>query len=238
MARRTITRSDLEERVDQACDIQGSGDRFVSEEERTALVNRCICDMHTVMASIEEDWVVTTLDVVITGSFTELPDDHWQMRAVDRLNSDGTVTPLRPFQNEERGNSTFGCSSFNDNLPRWNVQNDIISFMPINQDAGSLRIKYVPDAPQLSTADAVLPRYLSINNWDEFIVVSAAAKILMKKGEDVSELWAERDRIKVEMMMWARRNRTGQKTVSLVRTAYDDLIFGGHRGRMVREGGY
>lgn len=238
MTARSIDLADLKDRTLKRADIEGSGDRYVDQSdggELDSLINLGVSEMHVLMMSINADWVVTQLPLTLTGSAFALPDDHWETRGVDKVCPDGNVQPFRELRFVARGTQQFSNDQdqfFDENCIKWAVINDVLNFYPMTTQPGNIRLSYIPTAPLLASSGSLLPRYLTINAWDEFIVLSTAAKIKVKKDEDPTSLLQQKAQIEASMVKWGGRDKTGQRRIQLIRTAGDDYLFNTRYPRM------
>ena len=228
MALRSVTLEDLRKRVAQAAGIDDLSFVVDTEEggELDQLINRSIGEMHDELCSIREDYVLEYLELSLTGSSYQLPDDAWQVRGVDRIESNGEYTPLERQEWESRGinhspldpyiTSYVGSSG----LPTWNIEGEVIKFFPSSMPPGNVRVTYVPVAPVLTGSADTLPKRYVINGWDEFIDLDAGAKILDKDESDSTALRSRKEQIVRRIKAAAHRDATGTRKVQFIRSGW------------------
>ena len=140
------------------------------------------------------------------GSVYALPADFVSVISVDVYISAQLIISARAFQEEQRNmfrwypvGWLFGEPIFyqiqcftSGGVPQ-------IVFIPAPQAAFQVQVNYVPTAPQLMQLNQTFD---SINGWEEFIVLDAAIKCLIKDGQlDIipllqSRMEMERERIR------------------------------------------
>lgn len=156
---------------------------------------------------------------------TPLPPDFVSMTSVDIYLSTNTVISATMFQEEQR--NTFRGSIFGWVAGQpifYSIWEKNIVFTPAPQSGFTVQLNYVPTAPILSQPDDTID---SINGLEEFIVLDAAIKCLIKMGETAmiptlqGRLEQQRERIRA---MVPRRDMTHAETVHQLE-ADDDMAF-------------
>ncbi len=184
-----VTLTTLSERVLQRANMEGAS-LFVKPYELTDLINGSIAE-----------WVDEVRGTTWNGTYTRapyamttvsgtasyaLPLDFLTLLSVDVAISSGVTISARAYQEEQR--NTFR------NLPLtggwgmsqpiyYQIQGTKLAFMPTPQAAYAITVNYVPTAPLLADPDDTID---SINGWEEFIVLDAAIKCMIKAGQNES----------------------------------------------------
>jgi hypothetical protein len=79
------------------------------------------------------------------------------------------------------------------NTLRYHLQGGSIRFVPVPSTTQTLKLWYVPaQTPMTDTADTLD----GVNGWEEYVVIDAAMKALIKEESDVSALMAQKEAIK------------------------------------------
>src|SRR5262249_39960212 len=132
-----------------------------------------------------------------------LPADFLSLISVDVFITSGSpVLAAIAYQEEQRNLFRDYPVSFGWGFSHpvyYQLQGPKISFIPIPLGTYNVALNYVPTAPLLSDPDDSID---SVNGWEEFIVIDAAIKCLIKAGEDdliptlERRLAAQRERIR------------------------------------------
>ena len=155
-----------------------------------------------------------------------LPLNFVSMTSVDVYLSPSQVISATVFQEEDRNlfrGSVFGW--FGGQPIRYAIWEQNIAFNPAPQSVFTVKLNYVPTAPTLNRPDDTID---SINGLEEFIVLDAGIKCLMKMGETTmipvlqARLEQQRERIRA---MVPRRDMGQAEMVHEI--AGDDSGMGG-----------
>lgn len=221
-----VTLATLSERALQRSNLEG-GSPFIKPFELTDLINGSIAK-----------WVDEVRGTTWNGTYARsphvfstvanlakypLPQDFLSLLSVDVAIANGQpVISAQSYQEEQRNASrSFPL------LGGWGIAQPIyyqvqgtdIAFIPVPQGAYSVTVNYVPTAPVLSDPDDSID---AINGWEEFIVLDAAIKCLLKAGENDSipqlnaRLGEERERIR---SMAPRRDMQTAERVHVIENA-------------------
>lgn len=221
----TVSLATLSERTLQRANLEGRS-AFIKPFELTDLVNGSIAEWVDEVRGTTWNGTYSRAPHIITTAINTqvypLPGDFVALLSVDVSVSAGTVVAARSYQEEERnayrnypllGGWSTSSPIF------YQVQGTNISFIPIPQGAYSVTVNYVPTAPVLSDPDDTID---SINGWEEFIVLDAAIKCLIKAGEAETipilsqRLEKQRERIR---SLAPRRDMQGAERVHVVQNA-------------------
>jgi hypothetical protein len=177
----------LSSRVLQRANLEGAS-AFIKAQELTDLINGSIAEwVDEVRGTTWNGSYSRSSQTISTVNGTQtyaLAAGFLSLISVDVAISGGVVVSARSYQEEER-------NAFR-NLPMlagwgiaqpiyYQIQGSNISFIPVPSGTFSVTVNYVPTATVL-----VLPADTidSINGWEEFIVLDAAIKCVIKAGQN------------------------------------------------------
>ena len=185
------TFAQLRERVRNRADMTGS--LFISEAELGDYVNASAQELYDVLVAAFQDYylTLTSNSVLTTGQDSiSLPADFYKLRGVDRL-LDGASEwqTVQPFsfaeRNDRQGMVGLTAYAYQDSGIRYRLQGSTVKFTPPDDCAGTYRVWYVPRMPVL-TLDS--DTFDGINGWEEYVVVDAAIKCLLKEESSTTGL--------------------------------------------------
>jgi len=191
----SITLLELRTRARQMADMEAS--EFVTDSELNNYINFAAAELHDILVSTygSEYFLESTTGNTVTGQQAyDLPSDFYKLRGADaKLNGQDFVN-LRPFNFNERNRyEDFGSWTLMGiaNV-RYRIMGSSIRFTPTPDANIEYRIWYIPKATQLVDDTDTLD---DINQYSDFVVLTAAMKMLVKEESDVSLLASERNRI-------------------------------------------
>ena len=201
MPANTITCGDLMTAVRRRADMEGS--TFVTDAEIRSYINVAMAELHDILVQKYEDYYVdssTTYTLPIANNKGTLPNAFYKMLGVD-FTAGGSTYRVRPYKFEERnmyGNA--GTTAGIANNLTYHVQGNEIHFRPADAlPSGTITIHYVPQADQFATGGGDDSDALSVNNravapgYEEYIVIDAAIKCLLKEEADVTVHLVQRE---------------------------------------------
>jgi hypothetical protein len=212
------TLAQLRDEVRQRADMQSS--QFVKDDELTGFINRSYSKLYDLLVGAFEDYRITQTTLTIsTGNALNLPADFYKLRGVDFSESASTDqwVSLRPFNFQERNqfrerNRVFSRSR-NFDL-RYRILGAQILIEPANAAQGSYRLWYTPRfVPLALTTD----QPTDILDLEEFIVIDAARRCLLKEESDTSGLERELAVMEKRVMDMAANRDSGPKQIADVR---------------------
>lgn len=188
-----VTLDQLRHRTRVHADLVSSS--FVLDDELDGFINASGGDMFDVLQSRYEDWVTTpghtTFTLVEGENQHPLPADCLKLRGVDRQEGADWV-PMRSFSLEQRGQfrSTTATPFFlyGQAERRYRQVGRRLEFMPEASAGGTYRFRYVQSFTPLSASAQPLPEAMTLNGWDEYVVVDAAIKCKQKGDRPTAEL--------------------------------------------------
>lgn len=162
---RTVTLASLRSQAQQRADMENTD--FLTGAEWNVNINNSATELYDLLTTVFEDYYFDTHSITTSGTDTyPLPDDFYKLLGVDQLFASGQSGTVKPFQFGERN-----------------------SYRPYTGSNEALTLSYIPVMPAL-TQDS--DTFDGINGWEEFIVIDAAIKALIKEESDVSTLMAQK----------------------------------------------
>lgn len=219
----TVDLKTLKERTLQRANLEGADD-FITPQELTDLINGSIA------LWVDEVRGTTWNGTYNRSSYTfsttnntqtyDLPSDFLSLISVDVYITPGSpVVTAVAYQEEQRNLFKNNPVMFGWGFAHpvyYQLQGKKISFIPIPLGSYQVQLNYVPTAPTLSAPKDSID---SINGWDEFIVLDAAIKCLIKDGDMEmvpileQRLAQQRERIRA---MAARRDQQTAEHVHVI----------------------
>jgi len=189
----TYTEADLRTRARRRADMENS--TFVTDSEIQDYLNSSMSELHDMMVKSYEDYFVSeqTYTAPLATGGENLPDDFYKALGVD-YDSGGITSTLKAYSFTERNiyNTPYAVI---DRLaePMYKIEGTKIKLIPGNSQSGTITLYYVPQATQFSVTvtevENVIPGY------EEYIVVAAAIRMLMKEESDTSALELEKQQL-------------------------------------------
>lgn len=133
------------------------------------------------------DYFVSSSSFTTTGTSTvSLPSDFYKLLGLDVVSGSDTID-LRRFEFKERNAFKAASIVSATNLPRYRLQGGLLWFYPVPASGLTGTIWYIPTRTLLvSGSDSCnFP-----NGWEEYAVLVAAEKILLKEESDISAIEA------------------------------------------------
>lgn len=186
----TVTVSSLVASVRQRANMEKT--QFVTDTEIIGYLSNAFRKFYNIVTTTYENYYVKTHDEALTTADTyPLPADFFKLLGVDLVDGSGATFTLRPFELNERNrivNSWIGKPV------RYILEGSNLRVLPKPNAGGqTLRLYYVPAPPTLTSgADEVDVH----NGFDEYLVLDAAIRCLVKEESDTAVL--ERERAYVE----------------------------------------
>lgn len=191
-------------RAQQESDQVNSG--FLSASEWTTNINKSLTEIYGLTATVygadyyyqtpNTGYLFTTDGV---SEYFNLPADFFKLLGIDVLyGAANQWVGLKPFAFADR--TKF--SAINSPIPAAGQQ---------------LRVFYIPRVTPLVAAGDAIPDALSMNGWDEYIVVDAAMKALAKEESDVSVMGGRKQAL-IERINAEAENRDAGMTANIVDT--------------------
>jgi hypothetical protein len=183
------TLADIRLRAQQRSNMENS--TFVSTAEWLTYINGSYNELYDLLVSRFEDYFSTSVDFTLSNSSNEytLTSDFYKIRGLDYQNSSGQFVPIKKFNFDERGQSSFDPNTTTGNYRLWKIPR----FTPLANDNDVLG---------------------DILDFDEYIVVDAAKKALQKEESDVSVLMADKESLRQRILAMASNRDTNPDRIA------------------------
>lgn len=182
----TITLANLRTRARDRANMENS--LFVTDSIFNSYINYAVSDLREKITSkVGEDYFASSSSSALTpGQETlNLPSDFFKLLWVEVLGEDGNYYPLRRFEIAEKPVLSYGISHPGTEI-KYRLRADTLWLQPANATGGrTVRLWYVPMPATLALDSDTLNGY---NGWDEYVVLLAARKALVKEEQDVSDI--------------------------------------------------
>lgn len=176
--------------VRQRADMENS--TFISDSELNDYINASAAELHDILTTTFEDYFLTSQIVTVASGTNSipLPYDLLKLKGLDyQYDSSPRWMTVRPFVWAERNDTTpdrrmplrYGP------FRTYRVGPSEIFLLPESDASGTYRIWYLQTYLPLMIDSSV---YLVPQYWDEYVIVDAAMKCLIKEESDVSTLAA------------------------------------------------
>ena len=188
MPNNTTTLAQLITRVRQRADMVGSA--FVSDAEIVDYINVAMAEIHDLLVDKYEDYYVSTTTYTLPGGNPgTLPATFYKALGVD-FDSGGVSYRLKRYSFQERNMyNSPGAVAARIADTRYTIQGNKINFIPDPTTSGTGTLHYLPEAQRFSsgsTSATIVSLAPAIaNGYEEYVVVDAAIKCLLKEESDV-----------------------------------------------------
>lgn len=189
----TITLLNLRTRAKDKANMENS--EFVTDAIWNTYINYAITDLRDIITSkVGEDYFATVTSSTTLTSNQEtlaLPADFYKLLWVEVLVNQqaGVWKKLGRFEVTEQVGSSYPHAYGSYPGLKYRLRASNVWFNPAGATGGkTVRLWYVPLHTDLSADGDTLNGY---NGWDEYVVLLAARKALVKEEQDVSDLERE-----------------------------------------------
>ena len=217
--------SDIRTRARQRADMENS--QFVADSEIDQYINDAYSELYDLIVSRFEDYFIEEpVEFTITsGSSYSLPSDFYKLAGLDKASFNTDYFALRPFSFANRNNNTNTNKLRGINTDvQYRIVGSKLRFVPEGNAPGSYRMWYVPSFTKLAADSDTVDESISRNNWDDYIVITAAMKMLAKEESDISVLLMERQKIEARIEEMAQNRDIGDtdRITDVTTLGYDD----------------
>jgi len=205
------TLAQLKQRVRERADMVYS--LFVSDEELQRYISSSFADFYDQVVKVYADHYVDdpVSFSIASGNTHTIDENFYKLKGVDFLDGSEWVE-VRSFNFNERNSTQQGdrLRRYHPKL-RYRLVGNKLRFIPTDQAIGSYRYWYVPLYTPLEDDDDEMD---GLNGWEEYIVIDAAIKCLLKEETSVKELIALRQEWK-EIIAESAQNRDAGESESI-----------------------
>lgn len=190
-----VTLSTLRDRVRQRADMENATD-FITDSELNTYINSSYKELYGML--LHHDMMRTETNQTITAdgsSSYSLPSDYYATVGVFRQEDEyyhripRARAQDRPFA---------GVAPTGDAI-EYRTANNAIELLP-HPGSGTYIHAYIPLLTELSADSDTMD---GVNGWEEFVVIDAAIKCLMKEESDARHLQIERENLRERIRMEA-----------------------------------
>tara|TARA_R100000234_G_scaffold83272_1_gene52749 strand:- start:5073 stop:5780 length:708 start_codon:yes stop_codon:yes gene_type:complete len=213
MPNNTTTLAQLITRVRQRADMVGSA--FVSDSEIVDYINVAMAEIHDLLVDKYEDYYVSTTTYTLPGGNPgTLPATFYKALGVD-FDSGGVSYRLKRYSFQERNMyNSPGAVAARIADTRYAIQGNQIKFIPDPTTSGTVTLHYVPEAQRFSsgsTSATIVSLAPAIaNGYEEYVVVDAAIKCLLKEESDVQPHMVYKEQLRKRLEAAAGNRDAGE----------------------------
>lgn len=185
----TATRLSLRTRVRSLADQTRS--TYISDAEINGWLDLGLSQLHDIMIVHFEDYFenTVTFNTVPAQSDYALPSDFYKLLALDMLAGGIRYTVTR-YMNRERNrlqntpvNLGYGAA--------YRLVGNVLRLIPTPSSLATLTLAYAPQYIELAD-DATLVNQVIPQGWEEFAVLEASIRCMLKEEDDPSGLMAKK----------------------------------------------
>lgn len=216
---------ELRTRARQRADMVAS--TFVEDDELTVYINDGAAELYDIIVSAYEDYytIIPAPEYTVASgdNILDLPSDFYKLRGVDYKNSSTDYLSVGQYQFVERNKIQQSTSRryLIDAPVSYRVIGNKLNFLPVDQAAGTYRLWYIPRFTELVDNSDLFD---GINGWEDYIIVSAAIKMLAKEETDVNILIVELAGLEKRIIeMSIERDVGAPERISDVYNTYDSI---------------
>lgn len=174
-------------------------DPHIVDAELTAHINASYKELWDLLIAASADYFLTSTTFTLTGTTDTyaLPSGLYKVRGVDWLN--GAYQPVPHFNFRDRNRREARM---------YRVQGSSIQLIPLANAAGDYKLWY-ETAPTALSGDSDTISAL-VDMWDEYIVIDAGIKMLVKSESDTSALSAAKQEMVQRIATMVAARDTGE----------------------------
>lgn len=179
-------------------------------------VNSALSELHDLLVCSFEQYLMsrTTVTLVSGTDYYSLPGDFLKSVKVYLL-SNGDRYRLRRFELDEyeREEDETGLFAVDNVDLRYRILGSQIWFSPTPSAAGTVDLWYVPQFTPLTTSVPGTSDVIHVSvpvGWEEFVVLSAAAKLKIREESDASQLLMLKEQARQRIISAAGERDSGE----------------------------
>lgn len=207
----TVTLAYLKEQARELADQESSSGQapFVSDTTLVRWINEAYSELYDALVKANQNYYTAppTTITVSSGNIIPYPADYYKLIGLDKMDGNGQFNRIDQFVMIER-NKYQNLLLNNSFLVKYQQLKAGLYLLPEQNAIGTYKLWYVPTFTRLS-ADGDLVD--GINGWEEFIIVTAAMKMMLKEESDISGLIAIRNNILTRIADMSQNRDQGQQ---------------------------
>lgn len=207
------TLAQLRDKVRQRADMETS--QFIKDAELTSYINNSYAELYDLLVSRFEDYYIKSLAFSIaTGNTYAVPADFYKLRGVDlKIDSgiDSPWTTVFPFNFTERNRIESKTRNILGRMTvSYRLAGQNIMIYPEDRAPNDYRMWYIPRYTPLSADSDQLS---DVMDFEEYIIVDAAIKCLVKEESDPQALMILKAALKQRIEEMASNRDAGSPQV-------------------------
>ena len=188
------TLSNIRDRCRQRADMVNS--QFVSDTELLNFINASYAELYDLLVQTYEDYFVTSETFTLTTSdsgIRALPSGFYKLKGVD-YSIGGEFVTLYPYNWNTRNRWQRSTNRYNlrGSDRKYKILGSNLRIEPRDDATGSYQLWYVPSYTALADDADNISSIITQNNWEEYIVIDAAIKMLEKEESNTAHLEREK----------------------------------------------
>ena len=216
-----VTLGYLKDQVRARADQQHS--QFIKDAELVEFINGSVSALYDMLVKVAEDYFVTshTFSIVQGTNEYTLPTDFYKVLGVDYLVNSKPV-PMSRFNFRDR--HLYNYLDARTEIVRYGVWGNKLVFKPQAPKSSTVVLWYVPVIiPLVNDSD----KLDGVNGWEEFVILDAAIKCMIKEESDPQALMVQLAAVKERITTMAKDRDQGepQKTTDIIGSRYDQYSF-------------
>lgn len=220
----SYTLTQLRTEVRRRADMENT--QFVTDAELTNYINNSYAELYDLLISKYEDYFMADpVQFTLSGTTTTytLPSDFYKLRGIDTQDGGGSPwSPVDRFNFEDR-NASVVPNLYSGVEVMYRLAGGKIRFTPEDACAGTYRLWYIPRFTPLVNNSDVLS---DVMDFDEYIIVDAARKCLVKEESDTTEMNVAKNNLTTRILaMAANRDSNRPETITDVTSPRSSWIW-------------
>lgn len=177
-----VTLASLKAQVRSRADQQNSN--FIDDAELTAMINSSAAALYDKLVRAAADYYTASSVIsIVAGTATyALPSNFYKLLGID-YDINGQTRTMSHFNFKER--NMYKYVGWRPEIARYRVFGSNILFTPQEPPVPTVTLWYVPRITPMAVDADVLD---GVNGWEEFVVLDAAIKCMVKEESDPSAL--------------------------------------------------
>jgi hypothetical protein len=212
------TLSELREKVRERADQQNS--QFITEPELSGYINNSYAELYDILISKFQDYYCKDpVSFSLTSlNYYPIPADLYKIRGIDVMVGANWATVF-PFNFIERNTYvSFNRPILKYPKVKYRLMGQKLIFTPADQAPGDYQLWYIPRYTPLSADSDILS---DVMDYEEYVIVDAAIKCMIKEETDPSALLMIKQGLKQRIEGMASNRDSGMpQTISDVRGGY------------------
>ena len=216
-----VTLAYLKEQVRARADQQNS--QFISDAELTDYINGSASSLYDMLVKAAEDYYVVSQVVPIVQGTNEytLPTNFYKVLGVDYTVNSKPV-PMSRFNFRDR--HLYNYLDARPEIVRYATWGNSVVFRPQAPQIANFTIWYVPAITKMVLDTDTID---GVNGWEEYIILDAAIKCMVKEESDTTALMTQLALVKERITTMSKDRDQGEPrtTTDIVGSRLDQYRF-------------